>query len=186
MDGSEFFDQYPCVPSCPVFSNSVLFWVLLCVSRDVFSLSVLLRLVLTLLLFCLSIRLFFYVLFVLIFWSKIVLIPYHPVVGMSSCIQHLLADRIFCCFGRSSLSWLDIFLVSLLSPLPSALFPRVVFFFTFWVAFIFTSKHFPAFSPCLFFPCCHRFLICVSSRNSHPGFEFLFVFFKENTVFITD
>ena len=60
------------------------------------------------------------------------LFHYHPVVGMSLSILLLLAGRIFLrCFGMFcfvSIVWccLDIFLVFLLSPVPSDWFPRVL------------------------------------------------------------
>ena len=45
-------------------------------------------------------------------------------------------------------------------------------------SFSFLSQHVPAFFLCfIIFACCNRFLICVSSRISDPGFEFMLVFF---------
>ena len=85
---------------------------------------------------------FFYVLLVAIFCSKIILIPLHLVVGMSSCDLPLLADRIFFrCFGMSRfvyivLPCLDIFLVFLLSPVLSGLFPRVLLSFSLGLIFL--------------------------------------------------
>ena len=65
---------------------------------------------------------------------KIFLFPCHPVAGMSSCILPLLTGRIFfryfgmSCFVCIVLSCLDIFLVFLLSPVPSDFFPWFVLF----------------------------------------------------------
>ena len=128
----------------------------------------------------------FWVSFVSIFCSEIVLFPCHPVVGMSSCILLLLAGRIFFrCFGMSCfvcivLSCLDIFLVFFLSPEPSDLFPWVVLFvFLVMLLFSFRPDIFQRFLWVLWFLLViyRRFLICVSRLISHPGFEFLFVFY---------
>ena len=55
--------------------------------------------------------------------------------------------------------------------------------FTCWMAFFFLSQHVPAHFLCLFFfACCRIFLICVSSRTSHPDFEFLFMFFRRTPI----
>ena len=104
------------------------------------------------------------------------------------CILLLFAGRIFfCCFAMSSfvcivLSYLDIFLVFLLSPVPSGLFSQVVLgFFICWVNIFFSSQYIPAFLFCLIiFAYCRRSLIYVSSQISHPGFEFLFMFLGEH------
>ena len=51
--------------------------------------------------------------------------------------------------------------------------------FTIRQVLLFSSHHIPAFCLCpIIFGSCCRFLICVSNRISHPGFEFLFVFFR--------
>ena len=148
--------------------NLVLFWVLLWMNRGVFLPLVLV----TLFLCCLFIRLFCYVFFVPKFFSKIVLFPCHPVVGMSSCILPLLSlfwNVLFClyCFILPSL-------VFLLSLAPSDLFLRVVLLvYLLCCSFLFI-QHVPASFLCLIFACCCRFLICVSRRVSHTGFEFMF------------
>ena len=109
-------------------------WWILWVNRGLFSPSVLLLVLLTLFIWCLSIRHFCDVLLVAIIWSKIVLFPWHPVVSMSSCILPLLVGRIFKNrFGTSRLVYfvlpsLDIFLVFILSLVTSCFFPRVVIF----------------------------------------------------------
>ena len=148
--------------------------------------SVLLRVLLTLFPYCLIIRLFRYGPFVAIFFSKIVLFPCHPVVVMSLCILPQLASRIsFRCFRMSCLVCiiifsLSIFLVYLLSPVPSGLFPRVVSFVLI-VVLLFSvlpnlfQLSFPVLS---FLLVVEFFFVCVSSLSSHPGFKILFVFFR--------
>ena len=87
----------------------------------------------------LSIQLFCYVPFFPVFRFKIVLFPYNPFDGICSCILPQLADRFFFrYFGMSRfvcfvLSSLDIFLVFLLSRLPSGLlFVLLVLLFLFF------------------------------------------------------
>ena len=154
----------------------MLLWVNWCV----FSPSVFLGVLLTLFPYFSSIRLLCYVLFVTKFCSKIVLFPCHLVVGMTACNPPLLAGWIlFRCFEISCLvcivlSYLDIFIVFFLLLIPSS--SGIVIFTC--VAFSFQSQRVPAFFLCfIIFACCRRFLICVSSRISQPGFEFLLVFF---------
>ena len=147
------------------FSNLVHFWVLLNVNRCVFSPSVLLQ-VLTL---CLSIRFFCYVLFLAIFYFKIVLFPRHPVVGMFSCNLPLFASRIF-----FSLFW-DVLFCQYCFILFWNLFSLPSFARNFWfispswivcftcVAFSFLSPYVLAFFLCLIiFACCRRFLIIIT------------------------
>ena len=67
------------------------------------------------------------------------------------------------------LSCLFIFWTYLLSPVPSDLFHRVV---SLCVAFLFSSKHFLAFSRCLSILACRIFLLVASSVISHPGLSF--------------
>ena len=97
-----------------------------------------------------------------IFCPQIALFPYHPVVGLSSCNLFLLEDRIFFhCFGSSN----------------------CIVCFT-YVAYSFLSQHVLEFFLCLIiFTCCRRFLICISSQISQPGFEFLLVFWEEPRFF---
>ena len=107
------------------------FLVLFLMNWCVFSSWVFLRVLLTLFPCYLFILLFCYVLLVAIFCSKIVLFPCHSVVNISSSILPYLLVEFFHCFGKFYfvcivLSCLDIFLVCLLSPKTSGLFPRVV------------------------------------------------------------
>ena len=51
------------------------------------------------------------------------------------------------------------------------------------VAFCFSSQYVPAFFLCFIICACCRFLICISSRISYSGFEFLFMFFGEHYFF---
>ena len=101
---------------------------------------------------CSSIQLFCSVLSVPIFCSKIVLVPSHPVVGMSSCILLLLAGRIF------SLFW-NVLIGLYCLILSWHLFSLISFASTFWfislncivcfnccVAFSFLSNIFQRFS----------------------------------------
>ena len=86
MDGSGFLNPYPSLPSGPsVFQFGTFLNVALSESRCIFAFFLLGDL-LILFPWCLSIRLFYYVLFVPIFCSKIVLFPCHLVVGLSPCI----------------------------------------------------------------------------------------------------
>ena len=83
-------------------------------------------------------------------------------------------------FGISNFNiYCLILLAFLLSPVPSDLFPWVVFFFfNCCIAFLFSSQHIPAFFLCLItFAFGHRFLVCISSLISHPGFKFMILFF---------
>ena len=92
---------------------------------------------------------------------------------------YLLIEFFFRCFGKSCFvciiwSCLDILFVFLLSPLPSAIFPRIVCF-NCCVAFSFSSQHIPGIFPSLiFFVCCHRFFYLCFQFNYHL---FLFEFF---------
>ena len=116
--------------------------------------------------------------FMLIIRSAFLLCSLCSHISLQNCFDYL-------SFGISSfvcivLSCLDIFLVFLLSPVLSGLFPRVVLCFTRWVFFFFSSQHVLAFSLCLiFFTCCSKFFfICISNQISHPCFVLLFVFFR--------
>ena len=121
--------------------------------------------------------------------SKIVLFPYHTVVGMCWCIHPLLADRIFfLCFGMSCFVCIVLFCRYLFS-LPSfaSNFWFISFFcivcFYFLSCFFFSSQHVPAFFFCfIFFAYSRRFVINVSSQISHLDFEFLFVFFRRTLI----
>ena len=133
---------------------------------------------------------FFHVLLVAIFYSKIFQLLSHPVVGMCSCHLPQLVGRIFYrCFGRFcfvciALPFVDIFLIFLLSPVLSGLFPQVVllFFLCCFFLFVLTSGSiFPLFYRfCLF---SWVFFISVSCGISHAGFDFLFALFKGTPIF---
>ena len=171
------------------FSNLIFFLVLFWVNLSVFPLSVLLRVLLTLLPCCLSIRLYCYGLLVAISYSKITQLLLHPVVGMFS--RHLpqLVGRIFFrCFGMSCfvcivLPFLDIFLIFHLSPVLSGLFPLVVI--SSCVVFSFLSQHVPAFFLFLksFLLVFVDFLSAFRIEFPIQGFDFLFVLFKGTSVF---
>ena len=179
----KFLNQNPCMPSgLGVFQFGIFFNVVLSVLMSIFAFGPSSSLSNSFPC-CLSIRPFCYVLLVAIFCSKIVLLSSHLVVGMFSCYLPLLADRI------SSLFWNVLFclhcftLYRYLFNLPS--FASIFWFISlsFIVIFLmllfpFCLKRFLRFFVCfIIFACCQRFLICLSSRISHPGFEFMFVLF---------
>ena len=56
-------------------------------------------------------------------------------------------------------------------------------FFPLMLFFVYLLKCSSVFLYFIIFACYRRFLICVSNRISHPGFDFLFVFFKGNSFF---
>ena len=126
-----------------------------------------------------------------ILWSlfcyKIVLLLLPPGVSMSSHICWY--NFCFRCFGMSYFvcivwSYVSIFLIFLLSSGPSYLFTQVVSFVLIVLLCSFLSEHILAFFVCLrIFACCFRYLICVFSLTYHPGFEFLFLFFRGNQIF---
>ena len=106
---------------------------------------------------CLSIRLFCYDLYVPKFYSETVLPPSYSAVGMSSHNATILIWRIFFhCFRMSGFggivwSYLDKFLVSLLSPVPSDLSPRVISFVVIVLPCSFRPNIFLCFSSVLSF-----------------------------------
>ena len=130
MDGSEFFK--------PISMYAIMAWRFLSVAqselRYIFGFGV--SSSPSLFPCCLSIRLFCYVPFVPMFCSKIVLFPYHPVVGMCWFIHPQFPGRIFfvffcggmSCFVCIVLFCIDIFLVFLLSPVAPGLFLRFEYF----------------------------------------------------------
>ena len=147
---------------CPIWYFLVLFWVNLWDFRF--------RVLLNLLLCCLSIRLFCYVLLVSIFCSKIVQLLLNQVVGMFSChLLQFVGWIFFRYFGMSSFVCIvilfdSISLIFLLSPVLSGLFHQVVLL-------LFLVLFFP-FSPMFrVLPLFYDF-ICVSSQISHPGIDF--------------
>ena len=116
------------------------------------------------------------------FCSKIVLLPLYPVAGMSSCILPLLLGGIFFrCFVVSCLvcivwSYLENILVLLLLPVTSS---SCIVNFNCCLVFLFSPKHILVFFLCLgIFACNRRFFKSFSSLISHPGFDFLSVFFR--------
>ena len=123
-------------------------------------------------------------------FSKIVLFPCHPVIRMCWCIHLLLANRIFFVFVGNFLfslysTILSQYLFSL--PLLASTFwfisSTCIMSFSSWVAFCFPPILFLGSSSVLSsLPVVIDFFICVSSRMSHPGFKFLFVFFKGITI----
>ena len=125
---------------------------------------------------------FYYVLVVLIFCSKIVVFLSFDcwyVFMVSTPTYWLTFFSLFCNIWILSIlfSCLDKFFVLFLSQIPSDLFSRVVFFVSFAVLlFSFHLNIYQRFSSVIF-ACCRRFLISVSSLISLPGFEFLFLFF---------
>ena len=117
--------------------------------------------------FCLSIRLFCYVLFVPIFFCKIVLHHCHCVTGMCWGILLQPIGRIFRCFGMSwfvtiVLSSLDNFLAFLLLPVPSGLFHRSALFCFFLCFFFLFSQNVPAYYSYLIF-----FLVVEDLKKTH-------------------
>ena len=95
---------------------------------------------------------FCYVLLVSIFNSKIVQVLLHLVVGMFLChIPQLVARFFVRCFGISCfvcivLPFVDIFLIFLLFPVFSGLFPQFVLLFFVVLLFLFYTKMFQRFS----------------------------------------
>ena len=128
---------------------------------------------------------------VAIFKSKIVRFLWHPVVNMFSCYILPVVDIIFFgCFGMSCfvcivLPFVDISLIFILSPVFSSLFPQVVLLFFLMFPFAFCSNIFQRVSFVLSFwsVFVDFFLICFSSRISHPGFDFLFVLLEGIPIF---
>ena len=175
-----------------VFQLSI-FWVLLWVNWCVFPPCDLLRVFATLFPCCLSIRLFCYDLSVPIFCSKIILLPSHLVVGISSPILPLLARIIFfhrfgiSCFICIVWSCLGIFLGFLLSPVSSDLSFQVVSFDL--IVLLFSLR--PNKSSYIFFfvsifTCCRRYLICVSNLKFPSRFWLSVRLLQRNSDFFTD
>ena len=104
----------------------------------------------------------------------------HPVVGMFSCHLYPVVGRIFFpCFWMSRfvcivLPVVNISLIFLLSPVLSGLFPQVVLLFFLVLPLSFCLYMFHRLS---FLACFRRFLICVSSRISHPGFYYYYYYY---------
>ena len=128
--------------------------------------------------FNVSIRNFYYVISVPIFYSKIVLLPLHPVVGMSSCILLLLFGGIFFrCFGKFcfvciGIPCLVIFYVSPLSLIFFDLSLQAVF--SDLAAVLLWSFHpniSPSFSVCLHL--CVLFMFLFGSLEAHRFYHLL-------------
>ena len=116
--------------------------------------------------YCLSIRPFCYVLLVSIFYSRIVQLLLHPVVGMCLCHLPQLVGRIFFhyfgmfCFVCIALTFVDVILIFLLPPALSGLFPQVVLLFFLYCFFLFQRLSFVSSFLSVFV----FFFICISSR----------------------
>ena len=138
-------------------------------------------------LWCLSIRHVCYDLYFPIFCSKIILLPSHSVVGMSSNLLPLLAARIFFrCFGVSCFvcivrSYLGIILVFILSPEPSDSSLRVVLFVLIMFLSSFCPNIFSHFSSVLTFLLVDGAIFVFQSDFS-SRFEILFVFFRRTPI----
>ena len=124
-----------------------------------------------------------------IFQSKIVRFLLHPVVDMLLCHLLPVVDWIFfCCLGMSCfasivLPFVKISLIFFISPVPSGLFPKFVqLFFLCWL-FLFVPTFSSVFILFYHLACFLRCFILVSSRISHPGLDFFFVFFKGSHFF---
>ena len=161
----------------------MLFWV----NRYVFLLLGLLR-VLVLFSYYSSIQPFRYVFLVAIFSSKIVGFLLHQVVGIFYVHFRLIVDRIF-------FHWYGMFCLYCFT-FCRYLFNLPPFASTFWfisssfivsfssVVFSFLFLTIPASFFCfIIFACFCRFFISVSSRNSHPGFDFSLVLFEGILIF---
>ena len=164
-------NQNPCIPSWPGVFQFDIFFVSFWVVRCLFPLSGFLRVLLVLSSYCLSIQPFRYAFLVTIFSSKIVRFLWRPVVGMFLCHALPIVDRFFFrCFGMSSfvcivLPFVDISLISLLSPELSGLFPQVLLLFFLVLSFPFCSHIFQDLFVLTFWPVFVDFF-CVSSRIS--------------------
>ena len=158
----------------PIWYFFVLFWVNWCV----FLLSVLLW-VLTPFSMLPIHSVFCYVLLIVIFYSKIVQLLLHPVVGKFSCHLPQFVGRNFFCFGMSCFLWIVllfviIFFIFLLLPVVSGLFPQVVLLFCLVLLSPFCPNMFQRFSFCfIVFACFHRFFYLHFQLN----FSFRFWFF---------
>ena len=142
----------------PAFSSLISFLVSFWVVRCVFPLWGLPRVLLVLGSYRLSIQPFRYAFSVAIFSSKIVRFLWRPIVGMFLCHALPIVDRIFFrCFRMSCLvcivlPFVDISLVSLLSPKHSGLLPQVVLLFFLVLSFPFSSHIFQDISVLPFCP----------------------------------
>ena len=87
------------------------------------------------------------------------------------------------CFVCIVLAFVDISLIFLLSPALSGLFPQVVLLFFLVSPVPFFPAYFSASLFCIILACFRSFVICVSSRISHPGFDCFFVLLGGISIF---
>ena len=181
------------MPSQLGFFLCGIFGVLLWMNWGVFSPQGLQRVLVTLFLCCLSIRLFCYDLSVPIFCSKIVLLPSNPFASIFSIILYVFAGRIFLllfwkvlfCLDCLILSWYFFSLPSLTCAFWFISSSRI--FYSDSVVLLSSSQRILAFLLCIsFFACCHQFLISVTSQTSHTHFDFLYVLFMGTPTFFID
>ena len=186
MNGGEFLEpesKYYIMPGD--FQFDIFFSVFLSSS-----LSGLLWVFLVLLSHWLSIQSFRCAFSVAIFSSKIVRFLWRLVVGMFLCHALLVVERIFFrCFWMSYfvcivLPFVDISLISLLSPELSGLFPQVLLLFFSRVVFSILFPYIPGSFCFTILACFRRFFICVFSRISHPGFDCFLVLFEGIPIFL--
>ena len=177
-----FLNQDPCIPTWSgVFLFNISFSVFLSCSMCISTYGPSSSLSSSLLILFIQSAFSFMPFLVVIFSSKIVRFLWRPVVGMFLCHALPVVDRIFfCCFGMSCfvcivLPFVVISLISLLSPELSGLFTQVVLLFFSRVIFSFLFPHIPGSFCFTILACFHRFFICVSSRISHPSFDYFFV-----------
>ena len=184
MNGGEFLYPESNTPSCPAGFQFDIFFSFVLSKSFVFPLSVHLHVLLTLLPSYTSICLFSCVIYIAIVYSKIVQFPLHLVVGIFSCQFPLEFRRIFfCCFGMYC-SVCFTFCQYLLNIIYFAI--TFLFFFSSsciaifsCFAFFFLSQRVPGIFLCfIIFACLWSFLNSIFSRIPHPGFDFLFLFFK--------
>ena len=188
----EFLNQIPCIPSWPSIFQFCTFWVLLWAISGVFLPRGLLRVLVILFSCYLSIRPFSYVVSVPIFYFKMALIPFNPVVDLPTCILHQLNGNVFVCYF-----W-NMFFVVLLD------FVSILFKFSFFRQYLLIHLFkldcqicplfcFDLFSPKYFhvvlfhyhFACLCSFFNSPWSLISHPGFCFSVHVPLETTDFIT-
>ena len=118
---------------------------------------------------------------VAIFSSKNVRFLWCPVVSMFLCHDLPVVNRIFfrsfgmSCFVCIVLPFVDMSLISLLSPELFGLFPQDVLNFFLVLSFPFSSHLFQDLFLKPFWSFSVGYFICIASRISHPGFDCFFV-----------
>ena len=153
------------------------------VNLRAFPIFVLYRVILTISPCCLSIRLFCYVLFVAVFYSRIVQFLLHPVVGTCSFYLIQLVSRIhfrffgIFCFVYINSTFGDIFFIFFWWPVFSDIFPQVVLLFFLVLLFFGGPHHVSALFLC--------FIVFLHLYFEFPNQDliFLFVLCKETLVF---